>query len=46
MGEGTPDEIRASSMPYVQQFVKGEMDGPVPFHYPAQPYAKQLGLTA
>ena len=46
VGEGTPDEIRASSMPYVQQFVKGEMDGPVPFHYPAQPYAKQLGLTA
>ena len=46
VGEGTPDEIRASDMPYIQQFVKGEMDGPVPFHYPAQPYEKQLGLSA
>ena len=45
VGEGTPDEIRASDMPYIRQFVKGEMDGPVPFHYQAQPYAKQLGLT-
>lgn len=35
VAEGTPDEIRASSLPYVHQFVWGEMDGPVPFHYPA-----------
>ena len=44
VGEGTPDEIRASELPYVKQFVHGERDGPVPFHYPAQDYAKQLGL--
>ena len=35
VAEGTPDEIRASKLPYVHQFVWGEMDGPVPFHYPA-----------
>jgi phospholipid/cholesterol/gamma-HCH transport system ATP-binding protein len=45
VGEGTPDEIRASDMPYVRQFVHGEIDGPVAFHYPAKPYAEQLGLS-
>jgi hypothetical protein len=25
--------------------VRGEADGPVPFHYPAVPYAQDLGLT-
>ena len=44
VGEGTPDEIRASDMPYVRQFVHGEIDGPVAFQYPAQDYSKQLGL--
>ena len=44
VGEGTPDEIRASRLPYVKQFVHGETDGPVPFHYPAAPYAKDVGL--
>ena len=45
VGEGTPDEIRASKLPYVKQFVHGETDGPVPFHYPAAPYAKDVGLA-
>ena len=35
VAEGTPEEIRSSNLPYVHQFVWGEMDGPVPFHYPA-----------
>jgi phospholipid/cholesterol/gamma-HCH transport system ATP-binding protein len=35
VAEGTPDEIRQSNLPYVHQFIWGEMDGPVPFHYPA-----------
>ncbi|WP_394172729.1 phospholipid ABC transporter ATP-binding protein MlaF [Thalassotalea litorea] len=42
IGEGTAEEIRQQQSPLVQQFIKGEDDGPVPFHYPAQPYAKQL----
>jgi len=45
VGEGTPDEIRKSELPYVKQFVHGETDGPVPFHYPAPAYAKDVGLA-
>jgi len=33
---GTPDEIRASGDAFVHQFVHGEADGPVAFHYPAR----------
>jgi phospholipid/cholesterol/gamma-HCH transport system ATP-binding protein len=44
--EGTPDEIRASKADFVRQFVHGEMDGPVPFHYPsANSYAQDLGVN-
>lgn len=43
--EGTPAEIKASSLPFVHQFVYGEPDGPVPFHYPARPYAEDLRLS-
>ena len=35
IAEGTPDEVRASRDPFVRQFVDGQPDGPVPFHYPA-----------
>jgi len=44
VAQGTPDEIRASEMPYVKQFVEGKPDGPVRFHYPAPDYAADLGL--
>ena len=44
VAQGTPDEIRASEMPYVKQFVSGAPDGPVRFHYPAPEYAADLGL--
>jgi phospholipid/cholesterol/gamma-HCH transport system ATP-binding protein len=44
VAEGTADEMRASALPFVHQFVHGEADGPVPFHYPAPPYAADLGL--
>jgi len=43
--EGTPDEIRASTLPFVHQFVHGEEDGPVPFHYPAPDLAVDLGVA-
>lgn len=42
VAQGTPDEIRASSDPFVHQFVHAEADGPVPFHYPAAPMASLL----
>lgn len=44
--QGTPAEIKASRLPYVHQFVHGEENGPVPFHYPAPDYAADLGLAA
>lgn len=42
--EGTPEELSASTDPYVRQFIKGEPDGPVAFHYPAEPIEKQFGV--
>jgi len=34
---GTPQTLAASQDPYVQQFLKGEPDGPVAFQYPETP---------
>jgi phospholipid/cholesterol/gamma-HCH transport system ATP-binding protein len=42
VAQGTANEIRASSDPFVHQFVFGEADGPVPFHYPARPFGEDL----
>jgi phospholipid/cholesterol/gamma-HCH transport system ATP-binding protein len=39
---GTPDELYGSSSAWVQQFLQGLPDGPVPFHYPAGNYAEAL----
>ena len=36
IGSGTPEQIRQSDSALVQQFLQGEADGPVPFHFPAQ----------
>jgi phospholipid/cholesterol/gamma-HCH transport system ATP-binding protein len=44
VAHGTPDEMSASSDPYVKQFVNAEMDGPVPFHYPGKSLVEDLGL--
>ena len=46
VAQGTPGEIRNSKTPFVHQFVWGEMDGPMPFHYPGAPYASDLELKA
>jgi phospholipid/cholesterol/gamma-HCH transport system ATP-binding protein len=46
VAEGTPAEMRASEDPYVKQFVHAAPDGPVPFHYPGQSLADDLGLGA
>jgi phospholipid/cholesterol/gamma-HCH transport system ATP-binding protein len=35
IGSGTPEEIRNSDSALVQQFLQGQADGPVPFHFPA-----------
>ncbi len=39
---GTPAELAVNPAPVVRQFMAGEADGPVPFHYPAPDYAAQL----
>jgi phospholipid/cholesterol/gamma-HCH transport system ATP-binding protein len=46
IAQGTPDEIRASAEPFVNQFVNGSAEGPVPFHYPAAAYPDDLGVAA
>jgi phospholipid/cholesterol/gamma-HCH transport system ATP-binding protein len=46
VAEGTADEIRASDKAFVHQFVHGEMDGPLPFHYPGGEYRQDLNLRA
>jgi phospholipid/cholesterol/gamma-HCH transport system ATP-binding protein len=42
IGQGTPEELVQSSEPQVKQFMHGEADGVVPFHYPARPYTEEL----
>ena len=44
VAEGTPEELSRSDDPEVRQFIRGEPDGPVRFHYPAPPLAQDLGL--
>ena len=39
---GTPEELRESSSELVRQFMNGEPDGPVHFHYDAPDYDEQL----
>jgi len=40
--QGGAEQIRTSNTPFVHQFVWGEADGPVPFHYPAADYGAML----
>ncbi|KTC84066.1 toluene tolerance ABC transporter ATP binding protein Ttg2A [Legionella brunensis] len=42
IGHGTPFELKKSDQPQVKQFMHGEADGVVPFHYPARPYTEEL----
>jgi phospholipid/cholesterol/gamma-HCH transport system ATP-binding protein len=46
LAKGTPDELRASTDPYVQQFLKAEPDGPVRFHVPGPTMEEDLGLKS
>jgi phospholipid/cholesterol/gamma-HCH transport system ATP-binding protein len=44
IARGTPQDLLTSENPEVHQFIHGEIDGPVPFDYPAPPIARDLGL--
>jgi phospholipid/cholesterol/gamma-HCH transport system ATP-binding protein len=46
VAEGTPRQLAASEDPEVRQFIRGEADGPVRFHYPARPLAEDFGVGA
>ncbi len=46
VASGTPDELRRSDDPEVRQFIRGEPDGPVRFHYPAKPLAEDLAVPS
>ena len=42
VGQGTPEQISNLDSEWVQQFLKGDSDGPVHFHYPANDYHQDL----
>jgi phospholipid/cholesterol/gamma-HCH transport system ATP-binding protein len=43
---GAPAELAGSAREDVRQFMHGLPDGPVPFHYPAPDYERQLAELA
>ena len=45
LAKGTPDELKASTDPYLQQFLHAQPDGPVRFHFPARPIADELEMA-
>lgn len=45
VSEGDPQSVRDSREPFVDQFVHGKPDGPVPFNYPAPDYDADLELA-
>lgn len=42
IGSGTADSIKQNPSPYLQQFLQGLPDGPVPFHYSATSLTEDL----
>ena len=46
VAHGKPAELNASEDAEVRQFIRGEPDGPVRFHYPARPLAEDFGVPA
>lgn len=42
--QGTPEQLRSSTDPFTRQFFDGKLEGPVPFHYPAEPLEQAFGL--
>jgi phospholipid/cholesterol/gamma-HCH transport system ATP-binding protein len=45
VAEGTPGQMLDSEVPYARQFFHGDIDGPVPFHYPAPDLGADLALA-
>ncbi len=45
VAQGTPKELMDSNDAEVRQFVRGDPDGPVKFHYQAAPMAQDFGVA-
>jgi phospholipid/cholesterol/gamma-HCH transport system ATP-binding protein len=45
VAEGSTADVKVSKDPFVHQFIRGEPDGPVAFHYSSDPYAADLDLS-
>jgi phospholipid/cholesterol/gamma-HCH transport system ATP-binding protein len=46
VAQGTPAELMASTDPETRQFVRGEPDGPVKFHFPAPAMGVDFGVAS
>jgi phospholipid/cholesterol/gamma-HCH transport system ATP-binding protein len=44
LAEGTPESLNDSNVPEVRQFLRGDRDGPVAFHYPSKAISADLGF--
>lgn len=42
VASGSPESLKTSDDPWVNQFIAGKPDGPVPFHYPASALMQDL----
>lgn len=45
IGSGSPEQLQQDPSEMVHQFMHGEADGPVPFHYPADQYEYDVLAT-
>lgn len=46
IAQGTPADLMTSKNPYVRQFIEGQPDGPVRFHYPAAELNEDFGVRS
>ena len=46
VAQGSPAELMESTDPETRQFVRGEPDGPIKFHYPARALVDDFGVAA
>ena len=46
VAQGDTASVKTSTDPFVHQFIRGQPDGPVPFHYPSKAYATDMDMLA
>lgn len=45
IGKGDPVSMKSNASPFVKQFLQGNREGPVAFHYQAPPLSKSLNMN-